>query len=73
MAKVQGRIRYVENWELDPKGGEWYLFEIFRKDTQDWGLDTAYPLSKDGEMINYRALTHVRQWQNLGIDFHFGE
>lgn len=73
MARVQGRIRYVENWEENPRGGEWFLFEIQSRDTGEWGLDTAYPLSADGESLNYRALTHVREWMDLGIEFHFGE
>lgn len=66
---VEGRIRYVNNEERFE--GEWYLFEIFQKDTKEWGLDTAYPLKYDGEFIHYQALTKVREWLNLGIKFHF--
>ena len=73
MAKLQGRIRYEEDWKEVKQGGEWYLFEIFREDTQDWGLDTAFPLKYEGEYIHYTALTKIREWQNLGIEFYFGK
>jgi len=67
MKKLEGRIRYEENYRNT--GKEYYVFEIWDEEYQEWSLDTAYPLVND--MISYQALTNVRHWQNLGIKFHF--
>lgn len=64
--KLQGRIRYVEDWH---GRGEHYLFEVKWSDEKEWGLDTAYGLIEDA--IHYTALTKIREWQNLGIEFWF--
>ena len=65
-AKLQGRIRYVEDWN---GRGEHYLFESKWSDENEWGLDTAFHLEDD--MIHYTALTKVREWLRLGVDVRF--
>ena len=75
-AKLQGRIRYVEDWN---KQGEHYLFEIKWSDEEEWGLEIACKLWSDepyggkGEycMLHYTALTKIREWQRLGVEFWF--
>lgn len=70
--KLQGRIRYEENWN---DWGEHYIFEIKWSDEDEWGLEVAYKLLdyKDhkGAVLNYEALTKVREWMRLGVDFYF--
>ena len=64
--KLQGRIRYEENFM---NNGEYYVFEIKHSDEKEWGLDTAYKLIDD--RLSYEALTKIREWQRLDIDFYF--
>ena len=72
--KLEGRIRYEENWRDE---GEYYIFEIkWSNEGEDaWGLDTAFKLldyrDEPAAVISYRALTKIREWQNLGIDFYW--
>ena len=66
MKKLEGRIRYDENWRNE---GEYYVFEIYDDEYNEWSLDTAYKLIDD--RLSYQALTKVREWQKLDIGFHF--
>lgn len=63
---VRGRIRYDENFMNE---GEFYVFELANGKEDEWTLETAYKLVED--RVSYEALTHIRNWQNLGIDFYF--
>lgn len=73
--KIIGRIRYQNKklTEHDPYD-EYYVFEIHVENDPEWGanewsLECAFPLKDD--MIHYTALTQIRKWQQLGVDFHF--
>lgn len=77
MAKLEGRIRYVRDWYGD---GEHFLFELRRRGESEWSLDAAFPLvsyvdgdpvTGEGKLINFRALTKVREWMRMGIEFYF--
>ena len=69
----EGRIRYEEDWYGK---GEHYVFEG-RWSDEEWGLDTAFKLldynEQKGILLNYEALTKIREWMRLGIPFHFGK
>jgi len=71
--RLEGRIRYEEDWG---GRGEHFVFETKWSDEDEWGLDTAFKLYDYGGdkavVLNYQALTKIREWMNLGIDFHFG-
>ena len=68
------RIRYEENWHGE---GEHYIFEGKWKNEPetDWSLDTAFKLfdydGRKGELINYQAITKIRELMKLGIPFYF--
>ena len=72
------RIRYDENWHNE---GEHFEFEGKWSDEDEWGLDSAFKLfdyDKDGihetgSLINYKALTKIRELKRMGIDFRFGK
>ena len=75
--KLECRIRYEENWA---GRGEYYVFENKWTDEEGWGLDSAFPLVSyedgnlvvgKGDMLNYQALTKVRELMKLGIRFYF--
>lgn len=67
--KVEGRIRY----EADYMGrGEHYIFEFKKTTDKEWKMEKAFGLIQ-GELVHYTALTTLREWQRLGIEFHFGE
>lgn len=66
--KLQGRIRYEENFMGD---GEAFIFEIKWTNEKEWGLETAYRCIDD--RISWEALAHVRKWMNLGIEFWFAK
>ena len=71
------RIRYEENWHGE---GEHYIFEGKWSDEDSWGLDTAFKLFDidykgyhgKGELINYQALTKIRELLKMRIPFYFG-
>ena len=65
--KLIGRIRYEEDWN---GRGEYYIFENKWSNEEEWGLECAFPLVND--MVHYEALTLIRQWQRLGMEFYFG-
>lgn len=71
---LECRIRYVEDWNGE---GEHFVFENKWTNEDEWGLDTAFKLIdyKDlkGELVNYRALTKIRELMKLGIHFYFGK
>lgn len=75
--KMIGRIRYIEHYVIGGiDEGEHYLFEWkwSDEDENQWSLDCAAKLWNFGEyhdMIHYTALTKVREWMKLGIDFWF--
>ena len=78
-AKLEGRIRYVEDWHGE---GEHYLFESKWTNEEDWGLESAFPLCSfedgelvlgEGDLVHYTALTKIRDWLKLGVDFYFGK
>ena len=64
--RLQGRIRYEENY-MD--SGEHFIFELKYEDEEEWGMCKAFPLKDD--IIHYTALTQIREWQDLGIEFWF--
>ena len=70
--KLEGRIYYAEDWNGH---GEHYVFENKWTNEDEWGLECAFKLldhnGEEGVLINYQALTLIRQWQRLGVDFHF--
>ena len=72
--KLQGRIRYDENFHGD---GEHFVFEVKWPNEKEWGLDMAFKLldyeKEKGAVVSYQALTKVREWMKLGVDFHFGK
>lgn len=61
---MNGRIRYEENFMND---GEYFIFEILSDG--EWSVDSAFKLVDD--RLSYTALTKIREWQNLGVDFKF--
>lgn len=72
--RLEVRIRYVEDWNGD---GEHFVFENKWTSEDEWGLDTAFKLldygNRKGEVVNYRALTKIRELMKLGIPFRFGK
>ena len=69
--KLEGRIRYVKDWHGE---GEHFIFENkwTNEGENEWGLESAFPLYGDEhELIHYTALTKIREWKKLGIDFYF--
>lgn len=76
MAKknLQGRIRYEENWNGH---GEHFVFETKWSDEKEWGLDTAFALldyqGEKGAVVSYTAVTKIREWMKLGVQFYFGK
>lgn len=79
--KLECRIRYVEDW---CGNGEHFVFENKWPDDEEWGLDSAFPVCeiKDGELavghgngtlVNYTALTKIRELLNMGVSVRFGK
>ena len=70
--RLECRIRYEEDW---CGRGEHYIFENKWTNEDEWGLDTAFKLldydGKKGILLNYQALTKIRELQKLGIEFYF--
>jgi len=75
--RLECRIRYDENW---CDRGEYYVFENKWTDEEGWGIDSAFPLCSyddgklvvgKGDLVNYQALTKVRELLKLGIRFYF--
>lgn len=75
--RLEARIRYEEDWN---GRGEYFVFENKWTNEEYWGLDCAFACIsfKDGEMVigkgdllNYQALTKVRELMRLGIRFYF--
>ena len=64
--KLEARIRYEEDWN---GMGEHFVYELKRADEDEWGLDSAFKLIDD--RLSYQALTKIREYMRLGIDFHF--
>ena len=70
------RIRYVEDYRGQ---GEHYVFEGKWSDEEDWGLDCAFQLldyekdgiSEKGVLLNYQALTKIRELMKMKIHFYF--
>ena len=74
------RIRYDENWNGQ---GEYFVFEGKWTDEKEWGLDSAFKLldyrDENGNVheqdkaavLNYQALTKIRELQKIGIPFYF--
>lgn len=73
-AKLLGRIHYEEDWY---GMGEHFVFETKWSNEDEWGLDTAFKLldynGEQGAVISYQALTKVREWTRLSVDFYFGK
>lgn len=76
MSKIETRIYYDENWNGE---GEHFVFET-RREGEDWGLDSAFPLVSyengelvcgKGDLINYTALTKIREYKKLGVKIYF--
>ena len=74
MAKLQGRIRYEENWN---GRGEYFVYETKWSNEKEWGLDTAFNLLDYGEekgaVVRYEAVTKIREWMRQGVEVHFGK
>ena len=72
--KLIGRIHYDADWH---GMGEYFIFETKWTNEEEWGLDTAFKLldynDEPGAVISYKALTKIREWTRLGIDFYFGK
>ena len=74
--KLMGRIHYEEDWH---GLGEHFIFDTkwSNEGEDDWGLDTAFKLldynGEAGAVISYKAITKIREWQRMGIDFRFGK
>lgn len=79
--KQIGRIRYDENFH---GGGEHFVFEWKWNDEPNtaWSMECAFALLElsdgklnvgkgNGELINYQALTKVREWLKMGMDIYF--
>lgn len=70
--KLECRIRYDENYM---NNGEHYVFENKWTNEEEWGLDTAFKLydhdGKKGDLINYQALTKIRDLRKMGISYYF--
>lgn len=64
--KLKGRIYYDEDWNGN---GEYFVFQNKWTDEDEWGTEVAFPLVND--MIHYTALTQIRKWLDLGIEFYF--
>ena len=79
MAKpyLEERIRYVEDYFGE---GEHFVFECKWSNEKSWGLDSAFPLVSyedgklvlgKGDLLNYQALTKIRELQKMGVRFYF--
>ena len=72
--KLVGRIRYEEDWN---GRGEHFIFENKWSNEDEWGLECAFKLldygDEKGAVVSYKAITLIRQWKELGVDFHFGK
>ena len=78
--QLECRIRYEKDWN---GRGEYFIFENKWTDEEEWSLDTAFKLldyrGEDGTVleqdkaavINYQALTKIRELQKFGIPFYF--
>lgn len=75
--KLECRIRYDKNWNGE---GEHYVFENKWTNEEGWGLDSAFPLVSyedgklvrgKGDLLNYQALTKIRELRKLGIYYYF--
>lgn len=77
-AKLEGRIRFDSDWNGH---GEHFVFEIKQSSEKEWGLASAFRLLDfdDGDyheektLVNYQAITTIREWMRLGVQFHFGK
>ena len=70
--RYEVRIRYYEDWHGH---GEHFVFERKGSDETEWGTDMAFKLldyeDEKGVLLSYRALTKIRQLQELNIPFYF--
>ena len=76
--RLEERIRYDKDWCGD---GEHFVFESKWTNETEWGLDSAFKLfdfvDKNGEvaekgtLINYKALTKIRELLKWGVRFYF--
>ena len=77
--RLECRIRYDANWNGQ---GEYFVFENKWTDEEGWGLDCAFPLCSidiengkveigKGDLLNYQALTKIRELKHLGVHFYF--
>lgn len=68
------RIYYDEDW---CGRGEHFVFEGKWSNKENWGLDSAFKLidfnGEKGVLVNYQALTKIRELIDLKIPFHFGK
>lgn len=75
----QVRIRYTDSYRLysDRDPVEAYVFEgkWSDEDENKWSLDTAFQLldyeGEKGILLNYQALTKIRELQKMQIPFYF--
>ena len=76
--RFQERIRYDENWNDE---GEHFVFEGKWTDEDEWSLDSAFKLFdykngdyfEKGSLINYQALTKIRELMKCGTEFWFSK
>ena len=68
----EARIRYEENGR---DGMEYYIFESKWSNEDEWGTEIEVPLldykDEKAVLVHFQALTRIREWQKLGIPFHF--
>lgn len=65
MKKMQGRIRFEENWMNDGKGA--YVFEFWSEVEKDWLFETAY-IVVDGR-VSENVFNHMYRWEQLGMNY----
>lgn len=76
--RYEVRISYEEDWHGE---GEHFVFEGKWSDEEEWGLDTAFKLLdfrnekgfpiEQNVLLNYQALTKIRELIRSGIYFYF--
>lgn len=77
--KFECRIRYDRDWNGE---GEHMVFENKWTDEEEWSLDSAFPfvcyekgqlVRGKGDLLNYQALTKIRELKYLGIHYYFAK
>lgn len=78
---LEGRICYCADLYGD---GEHFVFQSKWSNEPDtmWSLECAFPFVEykngeliigSGDLLNFQAVTKIREWMKLGVKFHFGK